>query len=64
MSGTKIHREDRFRPRVYNPRPEPMHKSRLWVNVTKTRKKLQRMNDVVGSTTANTTGNFAGDVST
>ena len=36
MSGTKVHREDR-------PRPGPMQKLRLWMNVTRTRERPLRM---------------------
>ena len=34
------------------------------MNVTRTRKRPLRTNDVVGSTIANTTGNSAGDAAT
>ena len=64
MSGTKVHREVRPRPGVYSPRPGPMRRSRSWMNATRTRKRPLRTNDVVGSTTANTTGNSAGDAAT
>ena len=37
MSGTRMYREGRLRPGWYNPRLGPMRKSRLWMNVTRTR---------------------------